>query len=213
MVYSEIKTFLSNFYSPFVETDFIDFDNGSPSEGALYLRMINNRIAAKPHEYEFCKEIGSVNLNGSSSINLANLYPDLLTIYQVYGVTDQQQANFLPNDTANIAPIEGYSLRHKTLYFSGNIPSSGTLYFQYKSQYMVKDAAGNRKLDFEDDDDYSVLDEAFTNALLFGFGEFLNWKTDELSGDRKKKVSDWVTESLGDMMSLNSNTNQIGNLI
>lgn len=213
MQYSEIKTFLSNFYSPFIETDFIDLDSASPSELALLLRMVNNRIVGKPIEYEFAKETGSVALTGSSTINLATAYPDLLSVYQVYGITDQRQEEFLPNNIANVVPLQGYSIRGKILYFSGNVPSSGFINFQYKSQYMVKDANGVRKLDFTEDDDYSVLDEAYSPALIYGVGEFINWKTDELSADRKKSTHDWFVEALGDLTSLNINTNQIGNLL
>jgi len=213
MQYSDIKTFLSNFYSPFIETAYIDFDSATPSEGAIYLRMVNNRIVSKPFEFEFSKEIGSIPLTGSPTINLATSYPDLLTVYQVYGVNDNQQENFLPNNIANITPVQGYSIRGKTLYFSENVPSSGTLHFQYKSQYMVKDASGNRKLDFAEDDDYSVLDEAHINLLLFGFGEFVNWKSDELSAGRRKQIMDWVLEAFGDVMSTNINTNQLDSLL
>lgn len=208
MTFADIKTLLSYLYGPYVGKGFINTTSGSVTEVAYLLQLVHDRIASYPNEWEFLKETGSITLTGASTYNLRSSFADLRSVYQIYGINSNQDHPFLPNFEANITPATGYSLRDATLIFTGNIPGSGTMTIQYKSAYMVKSAGGTRKLNFTADDDYSVLLDNDINVLIFGVGEYINWKSDVVSQERRREIKEWFKEAFTNLLLLNANTNQ-----
>lgn len=208
MIYGDIKNICANLYTSYVGNSFIETSAGSPTEFALYLQFVNNRIASYAQDFEFCKETGSVTLTGATSYNLKTLYPDFLTMYQGYGVNQNQEHPYYPNYIANVTPAEGFTLKGSLLIPTGNSPATGTFNFQYKSQYLVKDSQGVRKLNFTDDTDVSVLDDADINILIFGVGSYISWKADVASAQRKQEIKDWYQEAFNNLILRNQHTNQ-----
>lgn len=213
MTYEEIKILAETLFGQYISKGFINTTSGSPTAIALLLHLAGNRIAGMPEELECLKETGTITLTGATSYNFRTSYPDFRSVYQVYGINENQAHPFVPNYEANVIPAQAYSIRGITLYFSGTAPTSGTLRFQYKSQYMVKSAAGVRKRYFEADDDYSVLDDVDINALIFGLGDFVQWKTDIKSKDRKEEVKTWHAEAIQNIINFNVNTKQLDNSV
>lgn len=208
--YADIKAALAILYGPYVGNNFISTDTGSPTDIAILLRLANNRILSKPIEWPFQQETTTIALvGGQMTYDLRTNIPDVKSVYQLFGVNQNQEHPYRPNYEANIIPATGYTIRNKILVFTGNTPSSGNFSVQYKSKWMVKNAAGARKQDFENEDDYSVLDDDNVNLLLWMVGEFVQWKADVASSERKKEVKDWLAEAYGDLRDYNENTSQI----
>lgn len=179
MTWAQIKQMLTYEFGPYVGRGFVNSDSGSPTELAYKVHLAHNIIMAHPYEWEFSKAVGTITLTGATTYNLKTLLPDLMSVYQLWGINQNQEQPYVPNYEANVIPQDGYSLRGNTLIFSGNIPTAGTANLQYKSSYMVLDASGNRKQFFTDDSDTTVLDDADINVIIFGAGRFIRRKTDE----------------------------------
>lgn len=212
MTYGELSLAAAALYGQYV-TKFVNATSGSPTELAILLRMVHNRIAAYPCEFEFLKETGTITMNGASSYNLRTLFPDFRSLYQLFNVNQNQEHPFVPNYEANVIPADSYSIRGTTLYFAGTLPASGTPGIQYKSQWLVKNAAGVRQRDFLAEDDVSVLDDADTNVLLFGLGDYVQWKADVKSQDRKLQVAAWFKEAFDNMTSQNVMSHQLTSML
>ncbi len=206
LTYADIKNQISALYDPYVSAGFVSAVGGSPAQIGYFLRFINNRISAKPIEFEFLKQTSPITLTGASTYDLGTLFPDLYSVYQLFGTSPQQEAPYYPNYDGNVTPITGYTLKGKTLIFTGNQLFNGSVNLQYKSKWLVKDADGNRKLDFTNDTDITVLDDNQVNVLIFGVGQFVNWKTDTVSSERKAEINSWFKEAFDDLVSYNPQT-------
>jgi len=214
MIYSEIKTVIQTIYSQYIGSgNIIESDSGSPTALALLLDLVNNRVLSYPYEWPFLKITGTLTLTGATSYDLTTLFPDLKSVYQLYGLNDYEEYDYLSNKDANISSNNrGYTIKGKTLYFSGNAPTSGTFNIQYKSKYMVETSAGVRQQYFLNDDDVSVLDSDDVNVLIFGLGQFVNWQIDNKDNTRRQEVSGWFKEAWSNLLLHNEQTNQLGSL-
>jgi len=214
MAWADIKTYVQVNYGQYVGNGKLIDDSGSPSPLAILFDMVHNRISGSPQtEWPFLKETGTISLTGAASYNLATLLPGIRSVYQIYGINQNQDSTPLSNYEANITPIDSaHTLRNKTLVFTGSSPS-GTATVQYKSFYMVKDASGNRKRYFEDDTDVTVLDDADMNVLIFGIGEYINWSSDTLSQERRDEVRAWFKEAWENMRDTNEQSHQITSML
>lgn len=214
ITYANLKSTIKAMYGGWVGAgDFIEDSSGSPTDLALLLDLVNSEVASYPNEWEFMKEVYTITFDGSTSYNLRTLIPDFITIYQLYGINDNQEHPFYPNYEANIFPTDGWSMRGDTLIFSGNEPTSGTAYIQYKSQYLVKNAAGTRKQFFEADTDYSILNPADIGILHFGVGEYIDWSINEKSNQKRNKISNKYEKAFQRMLLRNTNSRQIGSML
>jgi len=195
MEYGDIKTIVQTMYGQYVGAGkLIEDTSGSPTALAVLFDLVHNRISNYPREWEFLKETGTLTLTGASSYNLVTTFPSLKSVYQIYGISTNQDSSYLPNYEANILPIDNsHSLRNKTLIFTGNAPQSGTATIQYKSKYMVKNAAGTRIQYFTKDTDTTVLDDV--NLLIFGIGEYIDWKADSKSQERRLAKSTSISNT------------------
>lgn len=212
MTWEQLKTACQTIYSQYIGNGkLIDSDSGSPTQLALLVSLVHNKIANYSQEFEFLKVDGIITLTGANSYDLGVLFPDFKSLYQVYGVYDNQEATYYPNNEANITPCEGYTIKGKTLYFTGSFKTSGTIKIQYKSKYLVKDIAGNRKKYFEDDTDYSVLDNE--NLEIFGIGEFVQWKADTKAKERRDDVKVWFKEAWEELLVDNVQTKQVDSIL
>lgn len=201
LTYSQIKTSAIALYGTWIGSGgLIESDSGTPTTLALYLDFVHGTIAGFSQDWDFLQETGTITLTGASSYNLATLFPDLLSVYQIYGINENSEETFVSNSQANISPAPAYTIRGNLLVFSGSAPTSGTLRIQYKSQYMVKDSSGTRKQFFEDDTDVSVIPFAHKNVLIFGLGEFVTWKTDEQSESFKKRIETWSASAFNKLL-------------
>lgn len=196
ILYSDIKTFAQAQYGEVLSAgNFIETDAGSPTELAILLTLVHSRIVGYPHTFPFCKVVGTITLDGSQEYNLRTLFPDLISVTQVYGIASNRDQEYVGNAEANITSKEGFTIRNGKLIFTGQAPNSGTVKLQYKSQYLVEDANGVRKKFFEEDTDYSVLPFGHLNVLLMGLGNFVQWKTDEVSKEKRKETKSWFQEA------------------
>ncbi len=209
--YSDIKTRFQTLFPQYVGKGFIESDSGSPTELALLADLANNDIASFPYEWEFLRQTGTITLTGATSYNLATLLPDLQSVYQIYGINQNQEHPVMSNYEANIASGDGWSLRDKTLYFTGNLPTTGTITLQYKSKWMVKDSSGTRKQFFTNDSDVSALDDSDLPALLWGAGKYI-----ELKGDNDKRLAfceKKFIEAFNNMLFRNGASNQLDTVL
>lgn len=214
ITYESLKSTAIALYGAWVGSGaLIESDSGSPTTLSLYFDFVNSEIAANSQDFEFTKETGTITLTGATSYNLSTLFPDLISVYQVYGINSNQEQQYFPNYEANLYPFQGYTIKGNSLILTGENPSSGTLTIQYKSQYLVKNAAGTRKQYFENDDDYSVLDFADKNVLIFGIGEYITWKTDEQSAIQRDRVTGWYQKAFNNMLLRTNPSHQITSML
>ena len=217
MTWADLKTLCQTIYGQYVGSGkLIDDSNGddtTPSSLAILMNLVHNRIIAYPKEFEFLKETSTITLDGSTSYNLKTLLPSLRSVYQIYGIDQYKEHQLFGNWEGNITPIDGYLIRGDSLVFTGTAPISGTASIQYKSRYMVKSAAGTRKQYFLKDDDYSVLDDGDINVLIFGLVDFINWKSDTETGERKKELKDWYKEAWTNLILANKQTSQLHSML
>ena len=210
--WSDIKTICQTIYARYVNKGFIEMLSGNPTELAILIDLIHGQILDQPFEWNFCKEIGTITATGATTYDLATLFPDFHSIYQVYGINDNQDHPFAPNYEANIVPADGWSIRGNTLVFTGTAPASGTFKIQYKSKYLVKSAAGVRQQYLTDDTDYSVVPSR--NLLIYGVGEHVEWKADEASDRKQQFVNKKFEVALNNLLlSGNIATNQTRNVL
>lgn len=217
MNWANLKQMITYEYGPYVGKGFINKDSGSPTELAYKVHLVHCRIIAKPHEWEFAKATGTITLTGATSYNLKTLFPDFVSLYQIWGINANQEHPFVPNSDANIVPADGWSLRGNTLFFSGNVPASGTLYIQYKSSYMVESVAGVRQQFFTEDSDVSVLDDPDVPVLILGAGVYIRRKTDDPTGkgrsNRSTDEKDELDQAITDMMLRPKMTRQLSTML
>lgn len=216
MTWESIKLALSTIYSAYIGSGKLidDTDNGStPSALAILVNLVNNRISSYPAELNCLKEVGTLTLTGATSYNLKTLLPDLKTVYQLYGINENQDQDFYGNLEGNITASDGYTVRGDSLIITGTAPTSGTASIQYKSKYLVKNASGTRQQYFLADDDYSCLDDDDINVLVFGVGQFINWNSDSESQDRKKEINDWAKEAFLNLLLTNKHSKQVKTIL
>lgn len=212
MTWEEIKSVVQVLYPQYVGSGKLidDTDSGvTPSSLAILFGLVHNRISGYPYDFNCLKETGTLTLTGASSYNLRTLFPGLKSVYQIYGIDENQDQEYFGNRDGNITSANGYTVRGDTLIFTGYAPTSGSATLQYKSKYLVKNSSGTRQQYFLADSDYSVLDDDDVNVLLFGLGQFINWNSDSESQDRKKEVNDWFKEAFNNMVLHNKVTNQV----
>lgn len=161
----------------------------------MMLFLIGNRVAAYPKDWDFLKVNGTVTLTGATSYNLKTLLTGYLGLYQVYGIISNAEVTYSANNVANITSAPVYTIKNGILTFSGTAPASGTLRVQYRSQFMVEDSSGTRKKYFENSEDVSVLPDADLNVLIFGVGEYVEWKRDTTSEEKKAQVKGWFNDA------------------
>lgn len=212
MLYSALKTQAQTLYGNYIGKGFVEPDTGSPTELATYFDLVHTQIASYPHEWPFLKITGTLTLTGASSYDLSTEFPDLGTVFQVYGISSNQEHEYFANDIANLTPLDGWTMKGKTLIFTGNSPT-GTATIQYKSQYLVEDSSGSRQQYFSNDDDVSVLGAAHIGVLLFGIGEFVQWKADTKSKYRRDLISGKFDQAWSNLLDENEMSNQIGEMI
>jgi len=215
MTWEEIKLAIQIIYGQYVGSGKLidDTDNGStPSALAILVNLVHNRVVGYPAELNCLKETGTITLTGASSYNLKTLLPSLKSVYQVYGINDNQEQEPMGNLEANITPLSGWTIKGDSLIFSGTAPS-GTATLQYKSKYMVKDSTGTRQQYFLADADYTVLDASDCNILIFGVGQFINWSSDEEAQNRKDQIKDWYNEAWTNLILHSSQTSQLHSLL
>ena len=215
MTWEEIKLAIQTIYGQYVGSGKLidDTDNGStPSALAILVNLVHNRVVGYPAELNCLKETGTITLTGASSYNLKTLLPSLKSVYQVYGINDNQEQEPMGNLEANITPLSGWTIKGDSLIFSGTAPS-GTATLQYKSKYMVKDSTGTRQQYFLADADYTVLDASDCNILIFGVGQFINWSSDEEAQNRKDQIKDWYNEAWTNLILHSSQTSQLHSLL
>lgn len=215
MTWEEIKLAIQTIYGQYVGSGKLidDTDNGStPSALAILVNLVHNRVVGYPAELNCLKETGTITLTGASSYNLKTLLPSLKSVYQVYGINDNQEQEPMGNLEANITPLSGWTIKGDSLIFSGTAPS-GTATLQYKSKYMVKDSTGTRQQYFLADADYTVLDASDCNILIFGVGQFINWSSDEEAQNRKDQIKDWYNEAWTNLILHPSQTSQLHSLL
>ncbi len=203
MTYSEIKTACQTLYGNFVSSGgFVESDSGNPSELALLLHLMHGRIVGYPNEdFSFCQVTVTITSTGATTYNLKTLYPDFLTLIQVYGVNTNVEHQYYGNAEGNLTTLEGWTIKNGVLTFTGTVPSAGSTFkIQYKSQYLVESSAGVRKRYFTEEDDVSVLSEADTGVIIFGIGAYVNWKSDEASSEKRKETKDWFQEAWTNML-------------
>ena len=211
MDWATLKTLISTIYGQYVGAgNLIEDSSGSPTHLALLLDLVHNRIAGYPNEWPFLKEQYTLTLTGATSYNLATLFPSLKSVYQIYDTNNQQE--MLSNYDANIIPIQdGYTIKDKTLTFTGNPPTSGTFTIQGKSKWMVKDSAGTRKQYFTDDTNVTVLDDI--NVLAFGVGQFVAWTSDDTAKEKRAEVGIWFKEAFANLLLTQEQTRQVNSML
>lgn len=201
ITYESLKNSAQALYGSWIGAGaLIESDSGTPTTLASYFDFVNSEIGAHPHEWKFLKETSTITLTGASSYNLRTLFPDLISVYQIYVTNSAQDFPNVSNYEANRLVLDGYTIKGDLLIPGSNFPTTGTINIQYKSQYLVKDVDGNRKQFFEEADDYSVLEFADKNVLIFGLGEWVNWKTDEQSQAQKDKISEKYNKAFDSML-------------
>lgn len=206
--FSTIKSILTTVYGTHVGAgNLVESDSGSPSELAMFLDFVHNRIVGTPVRLPCCFVNVSITSTGASSYNLKTLYPDLLSVFQVYNVDQNASHHHFGPAEGNITPIGGWMVKNGVLYFTGAAPAAGSTFgLEYKSQFLVENSAGVRKRYFEDATDVSALPFAHENVLIFGFGEFVNWKADESSQEKRRKTETMYQEAWQNLM-LHADTN------
>lgn len=211
--WTDLKSIVISLYGQYVGSgNLIETDAGSPSQLALIFDLVHNRIVNYPFELPCLKVTSTITLTGASSYDLSVLFPDLKSVYQIYGINANQESGYLSNYEGNIVPMDNaYTIKGKTLYFTGTAPATGTAYIQYKSKWMVKTAAGVRQKYFLNDDDVTVLDDE--NLLVFGAGQFINWQSDDAAKERRKEVKEWFNEAWNSLILHPEQTNQINSLL
>lgn len=201
VTYEEIKTIVQTLYGDSIGAgSFIETDSGSPTELAILLNMVNNRISNYPREWPFTKATAIITVTGATSYDLKTLLPGFLSLYQVYGIDSNQEAESFSNAEGNITNQNGYTLKNGVLHFTGTLPQSSTFKIDYRTQYLVEDTNGNRKRYFEDSTDVSVLDYTDLDILTYGVGVYVNWKNDEVSKEKRAEVKDWFREAWTNML-------------
>lgn len=215
MTWEELKLALSTLYPQYIGSGKLidNTDNGvTPSALAILVNLVNNRISGYPLDFNCLREVYTLTLTASSTYNLRTLVPGLKTVYQLYGIDSNQQHSFYGNAEANLTPVDGWSVRGNSLYFTGTTPT-GTALLQYKSKYLVKTVADVRQQYFLADTDYSALDDDDINVLVFGVGQYITWNSDSENQDRKTEVNNWFKESFNNMILNNKNSNQLNSMM
>ena len=213
MTWEELKLAIQVIYSTYVGSGKLidDTDNGTtPSSLAILAYLACNRITNYPVEFDCLKVTSTISLTGASSYDLKTLFPDLKSVYQIYGINENQDVIYFSNKEGNITPIDGCTIKGDTLIFTGVSPT-GTATIQYKSKYAVKTVADVRQKYFLADTDYTVFDDE--NLIVFGIGEFINWYTDSKEQDRKAEVHNWFLEAKNNLILHNKNTAQISSFL
>jgi len=182
--WSEVKEIIVDLYPAIIQSKFINPDSG---ELGSYARLANNMIANYPHRFKFTKDTHSLTLTGATSYNLKTLIPGLSKVYQIMGINDNTDEVELPEYEGSISSASNFYLRNGVLYFTGNNPTSGTATIVYKSKYLVYDKDDDsRKLNFEDDDDYSAIPDEQIMTLISIISLFIDWK----EADKKFSLAD-----------------------
>lgn len=211
--WEQLKLAIQTLYPQYVGNGKIvenDDDGLTPSALAILVDLVNNRIVSNPNEFEFLKETDTMTLDGSTSYDMGTLFPGFKSLFQNYGIDQNQSVFYFGNTEGNITPIDGYTMKGNSLIFTGTAPPSGEATVQYKSKYAVKDSAGDRQQFFLDDADYTVFDNP--NLIIFGVGEFINWLSDTKEQDRKAEIHNWWNEALDDLILHGKQTNQLDNM-
>lgn len=217
MTWADIKETCQVIYPQYVgDGNLIDDSNGDENSAtslALLIHLVHSRIVGYPYEFDFLKQDATITITGATSYDLSTEIPGFKSLYQVYGITENQASEYYSNAKANITPCSGYTIKGNVITFTGSVPTSGTLMLQIKSSYMVKSSSGDRKKYFLADDDISVLNDADINVLIFGVGEFINWGADVAERDRKEEVRGWFTEARNNILLHNNQTNQVESML
>jgi hypothetical protein len=146
----------------------------SSAELAQYARMTHNSIAGHPYKFSFLFKEGSITMDGSASYNLKILLPDLSLLYLAKGddrVPYQRPSDWYSKDIGS----NTMTVMNNVIKFSYP-PTSGTLTVPYYTKYLVIDGTTSAaKLDFENDDDYSIVPDTFSNLLIEGIMRFV-WR-------------------------------------
>lgn len=171
MTWEAIKNVLVGLMPEAFNQQFVS-QTGAPSELELYARITNQEIASYPHKFSFQEEEYTLTLNSTGEYDLATLIPGYGVIKQIYG------GSAYPGQPVGIKPLTEYNshtggimaaMKSKSTLLLRGL-ESGTIKIVYYSKYLVKDSTGSRKLDFEDDDDYSVLENS--QVLIEGIMRF-----------------------------------------
>lgn len=214
ITYSEIKTAVQTLYGESIGSgSFIESDSGNPTELAMLLDFIHNRITGYPNEWSFTTEETTIPVTGATSYDLKTLVPGFLSLIQVYGINSNEQHQFHSARQANITSFDGYTIKNGILTFTGQLPQSSTFKILFNTQYLVKDSSGTRKRFFTESDDESVLNYADFNVLIFGVGVYANWKVDEVSKEKRNEIKDWFKEAWTNMLLRTENTHPLDSML
>ena len=193
--WGDIKNLLG-YMEPASQAGTVGFQNGTvgfPKELQLYARMTNNEIAGNPHKFRWLLRSYDLALNGATSYDLATLIPDLGKIYQIHGAAiSNREAPWQDNNFFNIM-VGGYPFRwtlesSNLLFGDQSVPSNVTVPILYYSTALVLDKdLSTRKMDFEDDDDTSVIPDIHVMSLVEGITRFIYRK--ERREQYKKEVA------------------------
>lgn len=145
------------------------------TELVQYARMTNNNVAGHPYKFSFLLKEGSISLTGATTYDLKTLIPDLSQVYLVKtteGRTPYQRpSEYYSKDLGQTS----MTVINNVIHFN-NPPASGTLTIPYFTKYLVKDGTTHAaKLDFVEDDDYSIIPDQFSNVLVEGMMRFI-WR-------------------------------------
>lgn len=171
MIWGDIKALITAMVPAAVGSGFVETNSGNPPEINLYARMVNNIVCGFPHKFSWTVRTGTLTLiPGQTTYNLKTYFPDLVRVYQV--LTNQNGNREVPYQSPrdfNIT-IDGGSrctIQGFTLKTDGSL--SGNLTIPYYSNYLVIDGTtGDRKMDFETDDDLSVLPDEHYPVIVEG---------------------------------------------
>jgi len=174
--WGNIKTLLSAMSPQAMQSGYVEGNSGVPPELTLYARASNSEIAGNPHKFSWLMREYNLTLTGATSYNLTTLVPDLMQIYQIAGDTlsNKEMPYQSPREfTMDVGGIK-FTIKGRTLVFSGASPTTGTLTIPYYSNYLVLDEDGvTRKKDFENDDDILVIPDDHFMVLVEGIMRFV----------------------------------------
>jgi len=217
MTYENIKSQILILYGKYVKNNgFVEPDSGNPTEVALLIDLVHQEIASNPGMPEYFKrKVGAtITLTGASTINLRTLFPDYAGVYQIYGLNDYvDQLNVSQGDRNLLKENQSYSVTNGILYLAEGYPTSGTLLIDYRSSFLVEDAAGNRKQFFTEEDDVSVLFPIHIWAILTGIGNYVNWKADNQSKAQRDFLQIKYNTALESLFLYNEQDNALGNFL
>lgn len=195
--WGQIKSTLTGITPQAMSGKIVEKDSGTPTELELYARITMNEIAGNSHKFSWVLREHTLTLTSATSYDLLNEIADFTQIYQIHG-------DSLPNNESPYQPLKEFNvdsggvkftIQGRNLLFANPPTAGSTVKIPYYSNFLVIDKDdSSRKMDFEDDDDRTIIPDEHIPMLTEGIMRFIQRKMNAGKKDAReytRRVMTW----------------------